>query len=173
MKKTSKVCSRCKHDLPHKAFSLSLGTKDGLQTMCKTCHSTDKLMRRYGITLEEYKRIIQDQGNKCAICADAIYNKDDSNGRQSTAYVDHCHSSDKIRGLLCHKCNIGLGMFKDTPEILEKAIEYVKRDTDLRCRDNGDTEPECGQDTHDRDEGHPKWTQEELFLSVELGGARE
>lgn len=69
---------------------------------------------------EEYAYLLVEQEYKCAIC----YNDISAKG---AAYMDHCHSTGKARGWLCQGCNSGLGFFKNSPELLAKAIEYVKR----------------------------------------------
>lgn len=85
-------------------------------------HNRDIMLKNnYGISLDEYHRKYKDQNGKCAICGDA---KPD-NGRSGLA-VDHCHSKGHVRGLLCSHCNHGLGKFKDSVELLQKAIEYIK-----------------------------------------------
>ena len=75
------------------------------------------LINKYGITLEEKYKMIEDQHGRCAICKTRF---------DRITYVDHCHKTDKIRGILCNKCNSGLGMFDDDVEILGNAIEYLR-----------------------------------------------
>ena len=60
------------------------------------------------------------QGGVCKICGG-----DKPDGKHGW-HVDHCHVTDRIRGLLCNLCNIGLGGFKDDPAVLQKAIEYLR-----------------------------------------------
>lgn len=88
------------------------------------------LRRTFGITLEEYLKIHDEQGGCCAIC-----NKSVSENGKALA-VDHCHSTGKIRGLLCDLCNRGLGMFRDNPDSLITAIQYLRKysedDTSVR-----------------------------------------
>ncbi len=76
------------------------------------------LMYSYGITLKEYNKILANQNGVCAICGNP------PNDRKLA--VDHNHVTGKIRGLLCKACNTTLGNVKDSVEILEKAIEYLK-----------------------------------------------
>lgn len=77
--------------------------------------------RQYGITREMYNSTLSQQDGKCAIC------KTKEIGRGHTHFhVDHNHSTNKIRGLLCDKCNRGLGFFKDNYTILTAACEYLK-----------------------------------------------
>lgn len=79
------------------------------------------LMYRYGITAEQYDDMLKAQGGCCAICGT---NK--PNGRDKVWCVDHCHDSNKVRGLLCGPCNRGLGQFRDDPDRLEAAAQYLR-----------------------------------------------
>jgi hypothetical protein len=105
-------------------------TKSGY--ICKDCYrkyiknnkdaiKNTILKRKYGISLPTYFKMFEDQEGKCKICKvklnSGIYNE---NGM-----IDHCHATGKVRGILCHLCNIGLGAFKDNIEVLEKAIQYL------------------------------------------------
>lgn len=71
---------------------------------------------KYGLTESEYLDMFDEQGNKCAICSTSF--------DEVRACVDHSHETGKVRGLLCDKCNKGLGHFNDDPELLSKAIKY-------------------------------------------------
>ena len=66
--------------------------------------------------MDGYKKMLEEQGNKCLAC-DEFHD----------LVVDHDHATGKIRGLLCKKCNTGLGHFRDNPEALERAAEYLRR----------------------------------------------
>jgi hypothetical protein len=81
----------------------------------------------YGISLEEYDRMYHAQGGKCALCGAHGSSYDQARGRTDTLAVDHCHNSKAVRELLCMHCNRGIGCFKDSPELLEKAIQYLKK----------------------------------------------
>lgn len=78
------------------------------------------IRNQYGITLEDYNNMLEAQGYKCAICG----NEDEVEGRRLA--IDHCHTTGKVRGLLCGKCNRGLGLFYDNFTLLQNAIEYLK-----------------------------------------------
>lgn len=84
-------------------------------------HSYDgrrnKTLRAYGLTEQTYNDMFDLQGGKCAICGKDI----------SVLCVDHCHKTLIIRGLLCHKCNLGLGYFDDDPDTLDAAAKYLRR----------------------------------------------
>lgn len=79
---------------------------------------SNDLKKSYGITLEEYDKLLESQGGGCAICG----GKDE---RFKFLPVDHCHKTKKVRGLLCQHCNRGLGYFRDSPELLRAAIAYL------------------------------------------------
>jgi hypothetical protein len=75
-----------------------------------------RLKKKFNITIEIYDKKFNDQSGLCKICGKS---------QEKKLAVDHCHSTGKIRDLLCSKCNIGLGHFFDDPEILLKAREYL------------------------------------------------
>lgn len=103
--------------------------KDGiaLRSQCKPCREHIKwksfITRTYGITADEYYEILEQQNNSCAICNSTEV----SNSRISSnkLFIDHCHETGKVRGLLCSKCNHGLGLFNDDEDLLQKAIDYL------------------------------------------------
>lgn len=78
----------------------------------------------YGITLEQYEKECAEQNNLCILCGKAPRGRSIKTQR---LYVDHNHKTGKRRGLICNHCNRGLGAFMDEPELLQKAIEYLKR----------------------------------------------
>ena len=84
-----------------------------------------KLKTRYGITTEQYAEMVKIQNNRCAICGNEETAKHNRTGLVQKLAVDHCHTTGKNRGLLCQDCNRGLGKFKDSPQRLKKAIEYL------------------------------------------------
>ena len=78
------------------------------------------LQKTYGLTSEEFYSKLEQQNNSCAICG-AIWD-----GKRHF-HVDHNHKTEKIRDILCGKCNPGLGNFKDSYELLLKAAEYLRK----------------------------------------------
>lgn len=78
-----------------------------------------KWLKRYGLTKEEYKTLFNKQKGLCFICK-----KKCCSGQNLS--VDHCHKTQKVRGLLCKKCNTALGMLDDNVEYFETAILYLK-----------------------------------------------
>jgi hypothetical protein len=81
--------------------------------------------RKYGITLNDYRRMEKDQGGVCAICGQP--ETGERNGKPRFLAVDHDHDTGKVRGLLCGKCNPGIGYFDHDADLLECAIAYLKR----------------------------------------------
>lgn len=103
--------------------------------ICKTCHKKNcnerwhsmsaiekhatRVSAKYGISADEYKQMHEKQNGKCKICNEVPATK-------RGLHVDHCHDTGKVRGLLCHGCNLGIGSMKDSIHLLEKAIEYLR-----------------------------------------------
>lgn len=115
-----RVCPKCKQGT---SFAKN-------QLYCKICnkeyrdtHPRERkdiqLKLRYGISLEEYEKRVAAQ-NGCDICGGEC-----STGRNLS--VDHNHQTGKIRGLLCSKCNQGIGYFRDNIEALQNAINYLRK----------------------------------------------
>lgn len=80
------------------------------------------LIRKYGVNLAQYKKMLDAQNGKCAICG--ALEKDQFKG---VFHVDHCHISGAVRGLLCRGCNHVLGHLKDDPTKLRNAIQYLRK----------------------------------------------
>ena len=84
-----------------------------------------KLKMLFGITLEDYDRMLAEQNGVCAICEQperAVHRK---NGKVKQLAIDHCHESGAVRGLLCSLCNTALGLFQDDSDLLAKAMRYL------------------------------------------------
>jgi hypothetical protein len=77
------------------------------------------VLKAYGLTLSGYENLLQLQGGVCKVCS----RSPDENKRLE---IDHDHATGRVRGLLCGLCNKGLGLFQDSPEILSKALQYLK-----------------------------------------------
>lgn len=137
-----KYCPKCETDKPITEFWKNKTTTDGFQCWCKDCwkkttadrrngpkrdielrqRRNGHLVRKYGITISEYDDMLKKQGGGCAICKTSI-NQDYRN-----LVVDHCHKTNKVRGLLCSNCNRALGLFYDNIKTMENAIEYLNKD---------------------------------------------
>lgn len=123
-----KFCSKCKLEKPFSAFGKNRSRTAGHDPACKECkkpaarryaHKTN--MKAFGLTPETYETILTQQGYVCAICKNIDKNK--------RLAVDHCHNTNRIRGLLCAKCNQALGLFNDSPTLLNRAINYLDEPT--------------------------------------------
>lgn len=125
----SKTCNVCKTDKPVAEYHRCKSRKDGRAATCKVCwvgvNRDSQLKLKYGITAAEYDELLAAQDSRCAICG-----LPETNGRHANMKlaVDHCHTTNTIRGLLCSDCNNGLGRFKDDPELLLRAAAYLKGD---------------------------------------------
>lgn len=126
-----RVCKKCQEFKPQDAFQIAADKKAKfgltLTATCKSCAQLDnwktEIRYRYGMTVEDYEALENAQNKKCAICGSESTNNSRAGKR---LFVDHCHTTDKIRGLLCSTCNHGLGQFKDSVEVLQSAIDYLK-----------------------------------------------
>lgn len=78
------------------------------------------LRQRYGIGLNQKMALLELQGGGCAICGD-------KQPKNEKFYLDHCHATGAIRGILCLKCNTGLGCYNDNPTLMLSAISYLQR----------------------------------------------
>jgi len=147
---TEKLCPRCGRVRLLRFFALRMrngqGTRKGYCRECETNYGTERLKssqeartsrRRdaanwnrtnrdyrlrtlYGITEADYETMLEKQGGRCAICR-----TDTVGGNSRHWHVDHDHSTGVVRGLLCHRCNMALGYFKDDPRRLVDALLYL------------------------------------------------
>ena len=78
------------------------------------------IQKKYNITIDDFENLRELQKNKCAICFGEMILPRDCN-------IDHNHDTDKVRGLLCNRCNRALGLFRDNAEILKNAIIYLQK----------------------------------------------
>jgi len=81
--------------------------------------------RKYGVDREEYYRLLKEQDRRCAICGTI-----DPGRKDGYFSIEHNHETGEVRGLTCHPCNVGIGMFKDSPKLLRAAASYLERNTD-------------------------------------------
>jgi len=79
------------------------------------------LLKKYNLTISQFNKLSVQQNGVCAIC-------ERENIKGKRLYVDHCHKTGKIRGLLCSECNKGLGSFKDSIKLFKKAIKYLREE---------------------------------------------
>lgn len=120
----TKWCERCKSFVLAERFHKdhSRGT---LKSWCADCNKIGDLRRRYGITPEDYARMLQKQKNVCAICG--LPQDEYREGKLRAFVVEHNHVTGNVRGLTHHRCNILLAKANERPEILRAAAAYLER----------------------------------------------
>lgn len=84
----------------------------------KLLNKSSYIRRKYGLTLEQFETMLQQQNNKCLICGEP-------ESIDRALAIDHCHHTGKVRGLLCNRCNHTIGLVEDSIEILQSAITYL------------------------------------------------
>ena len=132
MKDDFRTCKKCLKEKPLMDFQKDKKCKFGYSYKCKNCAALycksfyanspqakkkSNLKVRYGLELERYAEMVIQQGDKCAIC-----------GQNKQLVVDHCHKTNRIRSLLCHKCNTSLGCLEHFIDnrILMTALAYLQ-----------------------------------------------
>lgn len=132
--KGTRWCTVCNYVLPARYFWT--GWEGRVRAVCKECahaRQEEKMrldadfrlksrVKRYGITVEDYKAMVLDQENVCAICKHPPHD-----GRWTDFLIDHDHQTKAVRGLLCTNCNMTLGHMKDDPVRLREAADYLER----------------------------------------------
>ena len=93
-------------------------------------YTNSYLKRTYGIDLKTYQAMLAAQDHRCALCGDEGFVMNTDRHRMKLV-VDHCHSTGKVRGLLCHNCNRALGLFKDNIETMRRGISYLEGATTI------------------------------------------
>lgn len=150
----TKLCRGCDTEKPATEFHRCKANTDGLQLRCKVCQRRKrldtqeadrpklaarmrsyraknrrttrtaewryKLKARFGITATDYENMLEAQGYACAACREP----EKARGGMRLA-VDHCHTTGKVRGLLCNRCNMTLGRFRDSPGLLQALATYI------------------------------------------------
>lgn len=116
--KVTKQCPKCLETKLLLEFSPR--STGGWMSWCKSCTVTRTKQSRHKIDESQLQSMFELQ-TSCAIC-----------GSTSELHIDHSHESGSIRELLCMQCNTGLGNFKENPEILQKAIDYLTKHTKVR-----------------------------------------
>ena len=141
-----KTCNKCGVQKPLSEFVKDKSRKDGINSCCKICRkqydiknksnrnnyvskNREKILRqvldysykrKYGISLDHKNSMIQKQNGLCDICNKKMEGSNDF-------CVDHCHNTNEIRGILCRKCNLGIGHLDDSIDLLKSAIKYLKK----------------------------------------------
>lgn len=117
MVEKTRVCGHCNRSLPQSMF----GTR---RLHCNKCYNLGK---RYRATYRQIKELWETQGGACALCATPLELDSTVRNQADAVHVDHCHSTNDIRGLLCRHCNLLLGHAKDRIVVLQAAIRYLRK----------------------------------------------
>lgn len=113
LQKDVKFCIACKTIKDKSHFQRARRSKDGLQAACRLCVKIQNFTGKYGFDKSEVARFIAERTN-CAICGDA-----------EDLVIDHCHEANRLRDVLCRRCNTGIGHFLDSPDRLRSAADYL------------------------------------------------
>jgi hypothetical protein len=136
---TGRVCKTCGVEKPPSEFyKVKSGRRVNYRGVCKECYrpvlrayntrttalpsrkasrQRAKMLQRYGLTETDYDSMLRRQNGVCAIC------------RQSPKWrlvIDHCHTTGRVRGLLCGGCNTGIGQLRDDPVLVRAAASYLE-----------------------------------------------
>ena len=123
-----KVCSVCNENKAIEKFPKHSSCLGGVAPVCRFCKTSATRFKRYGVSHQQYTEMYIKQDGKCAICSSTNPNSRAAKDGSKSFCVDHCHVTGEIRGLLCFKCNSGLGNFMDSTEKLKNAINYLSRE---------------------------------------------
>lgn len=136
-----KRCRECGEEKPRAEFGRHSNPKapNAVRSYCLPCEGKRAQQRRannpeplkqarfkyrlkgFGLTPETYIEQLERQEYRCAIC------RSEEPGGRGYFHLDHCHATETFRGLLCHWCNTALGLFRDRPDVMERAAEYVRK----------------------------------------------
>jgi hypothetical protein len=142
-KSPTKTCPQCRLELP-RATAYRTRPNGFTRSWCLKCEAAQQarvrggrppnpreqrqnraaqFKRKYGLTLDEYEEMLASQSGGCAICR----RTDPGTINRKFLYVDHVHSTGEVRGILCARCNTGIGMFLDDPTLLLAAVSYLDK----------------------------------------------
>jgi len=146
----NKICTECNKRKSIKRFHIQKSGKHGVRAICIKCrrkkgrkyskaHKKEKrenyfknkqhytnihIRKKYGITLKQYNKMLKSQNNCCAICGKPEEEKEKNKSIRKLA-IDHDHKTGNVRGLLCGKCNKGIGLLQGNIKILINATKYL------------------------------------------------
>ena len=142
---SERQCTKCGQMKPANEFDL-VASKRRLQSHCKSCkaerysiwqkNNPDNHRRRdlhsklraHGVSPEQYAEMVNLQNNLCSIC-NSPETRTRKDGSLCPLSIDHCHKTNRIRKLLCRRCNVAIGLFNDDIEWMEKALAYLKENS--------------------------------------------
>ena len=122
----SKQCAgECQLFKPATPEFFPLTDQGNLRAKCKECRNKERRElwgkntrhKKYNMSPDGYNQLMQAQNYACAICG----------ATNKILVMDHCHQTSVLRGAICNSCNLAIGLFKDSPEYLQNAIEYLTK----------------------------------------------
>lgn len=131
------ICSKCKLAKPETEFSVNAKRPSGRQAYCKPCAAAYRketpskvkngyrIKYLYKVTNEEVEEMFKRSNGQCYICSKPL--SLNSTEKSEQAHIDHCHDTGKVRGILCHHCNAGLGRFRDNTHLFLRASAYLNQ----------------------------------------------
>ena len=139
------TCLACNESKPDAEFSVDRKRPTGRHPYCKMCRRRQERERyqnnaearegqrwrqikhTYGLTQDEWLRMLDEQGGGCAICLRPLRRTLGGDHRKDSdaPVTDHCHMNDRVRGILCHSCNLAIGFFPERREVYERAMHYL------------------------------------------------
>lgn len=145
-KPSRKVCKDCGKSKNPTSFSIVRANADGRSGRCKKCYNAivlkrnrakppkfrldiqrrHRLKKQFGMTEQQYEEMFVAQNGVCFICKLPETGKSGFKRSVRRLAVDHCHKTGRVRALLCHHCNAGLGHFKESPVLFHAAISYIQ-----------------------------------------------
>lgn len=132
------VCTKCKKSYPLAEYGKDNGV---IALRCDPCRQPtpeqkrrSHLWTKFKMTLEDWISLYNCQDGKCPVCTKALPKLEemdivsrDTKWAHRDWNTDHCHKTGKVRGITCRQCNMGLGSFKDSPEIMRSAADYIEK----------------------------------------------
>lgn len=128
------ICKECGQDKVAGDFHWKSNGNVAHGQRCRVCYKKfceqpwykerqrdNNLKRLYGISAEEYNTFYREQGGVCAVCKQ----ESDATGKNSTLQVDHDHKSGKVRGLLCYRCNLAMGVLAEDEKRIYQILDYL------------------------------------------------
>lgn len=112
-----KQCGKCNNQYELSDYHVNTDSRDGRYSICKSCKLAANRRRDFGLSADEVQQLHDSQNGLCKICRRVL-------GKRYC--IDHDHDDGHVRGILCNRCNVGLGQFGDDMLLLELAIEYLK-----------------------------------------------
>lgn len=127
---TAKTCTRCNTEKPIDDFALKPNDSILRTSHCRQCRNESRARfartspnEMFGLSAEQYKELLNKQNGVCAICNGKANHR---RMKHTELCIDHCHETGAVRGLLCSRCNLGIGNFGDNIDLMLEAVKYLQ-----------------------------------------------